>query len=76
MDHVYDFPTIPETSGIELVHKKKDKMITEVSNTDCSKTKQNVLFSAHYENTRIDDQKGSSDFDEENVYETVPDSLR
>ena len=73
MDHEYDYPIFPEISDKKQEREKKGETITEVSSTDGSKTKQNLFASTHNKNTEINNQKGSSDVDEENVYEAVPD---
>ena len=73
IDHEYDYPIFPEISDEKQHPEKKEETITEVITTKGSKTKQNLFASTHNKNTEINNQKGSSDIDEENVYEAVPD---
>ena len=68
MEHVYDYLNFRETSGGEQGHGNKYEETTEVSVIDSSMRMQNP-------SDRNTEMYGMSDFEDENIYEAVPEYL-
>ena len=72
MDHVYDYLNFREISGGEQGHRNKDEETTEVSDIDSSMRMQIPSAVTNDGNTEM---YGMSDFEDENIYEAVPEYL-